>query len=189
MPWRKLAISAAAGIIAAAVAVALIVPPLQEGKRRGAARDAREQAALIASIEARLRRDQRVHRASVDASGPAALVDALERSITADTRARARARTLDGPILGTNCEPAGKSVVIRPGTRVYKCTAMSTGYRPGQAGVSFATGYPFVATIDFREHTLAWCKTNPRPGEKTRGKGIAHVRVSPECAGTLAKLL
>jgi hypothetical protein len=189
IPWRKLALGTLLGLVFVGIGLALLVPPLDQGKREGAAREARKQAALVAAEAARLRVDQRLHRAAPPGATGTALVSALEGAITADANERVRTHAIQGPILRTVCERAGKSVVIRPGTWVYKCTAMTTDFRPGQAGVSFATGYPFVATIDFRRHTLAWCKTNPQPGEKTRGYGLARVELSPECAGGLAKLL
>jgi hypothetical protein len=188
VPWRKLAVGAVLGLAFAGVALALIVPPLERAKREGAARDARKQAAIVAAEVERLRVDQRVHRVSPRVAG-GGLVGALEAAITADAKGRVTAGSLDGPILGTSCEAASRNVVIHPGTRVYKCVALTTGYKPGKAGVSWATGYPFIATVDFRKHTLTWCKTNPQPGEKTRGHGIARVLLSPECAGTLAKLI
>lgn len=187
IPWRSLAIGALAAAAVTAVALALIIPPLEEGKRRGAAREARERAAFVAAAEKRLRADQMIQRASPGVAG-AALVDALERSITADANARTRAGKLDGPILGTKCEPAGKAAVIKPGTRVYRCVAATSSSRPAQLGVSISTGYPFVATIDHRKGTIAWCKTNPQPGEHHQ-TGIPHVDVSPACAGKLSEVL
>jgi hypothetical protein len=188
VPWRKLAVAAAAGLVLAAIAAALIVPPLEHGKRRGAARDARRQAAIVAAAVVHLRADQRLHRASPPA-GATPLVRALERSITADARRRVSAGTLGGPVLGTTCEAAGKAVTIRPGTRVYTCVAATSVRTRAQGPYSITSGYPFVATIDFRGRTLAWCKTNPRPGEQTGGHGIAHVKLSRECAGRLAELI
>lgn len=188
VPWRKLGIGTVLGAIAATVALALIIPPIEAGKRAGAAREIAKQAAIVAAETARLRADQQLHRASLGVAGTA-LVRALEREIDRDARARVRAGTMEGPVLATTCEAGGKALAIRAGTRVYKCYVQTSLDTPGQAGVHFSTGYPFVATIDFRNRSVAWCKTNPQPGEKTGGHGIAHVKLSPACAGTLSELL
>jgi len=187
IPWRKLAIGALVAAVATAVALALIVPPLEEGKRRGATREAADEAAFVRAAQKRLRADQRVHRAAPGVRG-AALVAALEHAVDADARAREQAGTLDGPILGTTCTAAGRAVVVRPGTRVYRCVVATSGKTKAQLGVSISTGYPFVATIDSRKGTIAWCKTNPQPGEHHQ-TGIPHVDVSRECAGRLAEIL
>ena len=187
VPWRKLAIGALIAAIATAVALALIIPPLQEGKRRGAALEAQAQAAFVAAAEKRLRADQMIHRATPGVAGTA-LVAALERAVDADARARVQAGTMDGPILGTTCEVAGRAVVIRAGTRVYHCVAATSGKHPAQLGVQFSTGYPFIATIDYRKRSIAWCKLNPQPGEHHQ-EGIPHVAMSPACAGKLAEIL
>jgi hypothetical protein len=187
IPWRRIAIGAALGAIAVGIAAVLLIPPLQEGKRKGAARDAAQQAAIVAAEVKRLTADQRLHRASPGVGGTA-LRPALEDAVLSDARARVAAGTLDGPLLGATCTPAGRAVSIRPGTRVFKCVAFSSGYKPGKAGVNFASGYPFIATIDYRRHTIAWCKTNPQPGEKA-GHAIARVPLSRDCAGTLSKLI
>lgn len=190
VPWRRVAFGGVGLAVVLAVAAALIIPPLEQGKEEGAAREAAERAAVVRANVARLRADQRVHLATVAAGDAAALVEQLRRAITADARGRVAAGKLDGPILGTDCEAAAPNVAVRAGTRVYKCLAATSGYAPGSSryGYRIRTGYSFVATIDFRRGTLTWCKYNPRPGEKyVRGNG--YVQLSPRCAGTLSKVL
>jgi hypothetical protein len=187
LPRRKAAAWALALLAATGVGLALLIPPLERGKRAGAARLAAEQAAIVAAETARLRADQAIHRASGGAGTP--LVRQLEQAVTADARARAAAHTLDGPVVDTQCAPAGRSVVLYPGSRVYTCFVATAANRAGARGDRFSVGYEFVATIYFGSRRLAWCKENPRPGEKTGGHGIAHVPLSPECAGVLAKLI
>lgn len=187
LPVRKLAIGGLALAALVAVGLALLIPPLQEGKRAGAARVAREQAAAVAAEEARLRADQKLHVAAAPAGVDPAT--ALEQAITADARARVARRTLQGPVIGTQCDPAGRYAVRYPNSRVYKCIATTAANLRGEGEDRFDTGYAFVGTVYFGKRRLAWCKENPQPGEKTGGHGVAHVAMSPVCAGVLAKLL
>jgi len=187
VPKRKLAIWGLVLAAAVAIGLALLIPPLEKGKRAGAALLAKQQAVTVAAETARLRADQRVHRELV-ASGQG-LVAQLQAAITGDAKARDRAGTLEGPVLSTKCSAAGASVVIFRGSRVYKCFVTTAAGLRGQGKDVIGTGYPFVATVYPKTHKLAWCKQNPRPDEKTRGHGLAEVRLSPECAGRLAEVL
>jgi hypothetical protein len=108
--------------------------------------------------------------------------------MTADATARVAHGKLGGPIVGTTCNPAGLTVVRYPHSRVYKCLVATGSNLPGEGKDRFAVGYEFVATIYTKTRRLAWCKTNPQPGEQTHG-GLARVKLSPECAGVLAELI
>jgi hypothetical protein len=118
-----------------------------------------------------------------------ALVRDLEAAITRDARARARRGVLDGPIAHTRCERAeiaGEERFARVFGR-YQCLAVSSTNRSVR-GHPFETGYPFVATIHYRQLRYVWCKLNPRPGEKAAGKATAVVPVPRVCAGPLASI-
>jgi type II secretory pathway pseudopilin PulG len=191
VPWRKVALWSVAAAIVIAVAAALIIPPLNEGKRTGAAERAREQAAALAVERARLRADQKIHTLQVTPAQGApvekALVAALETAITADAKARAKRGTIQGPVLRTKCEAAGEAVIQFPDSRVYKCfVKTATGLR-GQGGAVLGTGYPFVATVYTKAGKVTWCKENPQPDEK--GRRLLGVPISPVCAGKLSQVL
>jgi len=186
LPRRKLATWGVALAALIALALALIIPPLNSAKHKGAAERAKEQAGAVAAEAARLRKDQRVHLRTV-ASGTD-LVLALERAVDQDAKARARAGKLDGPVLSTSCSPATDNVIQFAHSRVYKCfVKTSTGKQGVLQGDQFGTGYPFVATIYTHARRIAWCKENPRPDEK--GRHLAGVRMSPVCAGKLSQVL
>lgn len=189
VPWRKVALGALGFVLVASAAAAAIIPRVDDAKSRGDARRAAEWRELVRADTIRRRRDQRLHVLRTEARGDA-LVGALRSAITADARKRVAAGKLEGPILRTDCEPAAANVSIEPGTRVYKCLAATSRYFKGTSryGYRGRAGYPFIATVDFSRGTLAWCKMNPQPGEKYV-RGIAHVRLSPRCAGKLAKIL
>jgi hypothetical protein len=191
VPWRKVALWGAAAAALIAVALALIVPPLNQGKRNGDAARAREKAAAVAAERARLRADQRVHMLQVTpaSGGPVekALVTALETAITADARGRAKRGTITGPVLGTACEAGGEAVIQFAHSRVYKCFVKTATGLHGQGRDILGTGYPFVATVYTKAGKVAWCKENPRPDEK--GRRLVGVPVSPVCAGKLSAVL
>lgn len=191
VPWRKVALYGLAATALVGVALALIVPPLNDAKRKGEATRAREAAALLAAERARLRADQKVHSLQVTSANGApvekALVAALETAITADARDRARRGTIKGPVLGTACEAGGKAVIQFPQSRVYKCfVTTATGLR-GEGTDVLGAGYPFVATVYTKAGRVAWCKENPQPDEK--GRRLLGVRISPVCAGKLSAIL
>jgi type II secretory pathway pseudopilin PulG len=186
VPWRKLGLwgLVAALVIGAAAAIAL--PRINDAKRKGAAERAREQAVAVAAETARLRADQAVHRLTIPAG--ADTVAALESAITSDARARARAKTISGPVVSTSCQAATGNAVQFAGSRVYKCfVKTSAGFR-GQGQDVLGTGYPFIATIYPKRHSAAWCKQNPRADEKG-SRGMVHVQISPVCAGKLSQVL
>jgi type II secretory pathway pseudopilin PulG len=191
VPWRKVLLYGLGAAAVIGVALALILPPLNDAKRKGEATRAREAAALLAAERARLRADQRVHALQVTSAAGApvekALVAALETAITADARARAKRGTIKGPVLGTACEAGGKALSVFPQSRVYKCFVKTTTGQPGQGGDVLGTGYPFVATVYTKAGRVAWCKENPKPDEK--GRRLLGVRVSPVCAGKLSAIL
>ena len=200
IPWRRVALSATAAVVGLMAAGVVVVPLIEEGKRDAERRERTEREAAARREEARLREDQRLHigKSSLrDAGGAPAesrrvrriLRRELEAAITRDARGRVRRGALDGPIVDTNCvpsRPADAGLSSRSG--LFKCFVVS-GESVGARGVPLVSGYPFVATIDYRDGTLAWCKTNPRAGEKAGGSTLARVRLSRACAGRLADVL
>jgi hypothetical protein len=190
VPWRRLVVAGAIAAAALAGATALIVPEINEGKRAQERRDRIARAAFVRRETARLRRDQAPHRGRSERHGRGerfrrAVVSDLERAITADARARARAGVLNPPILQTSCEPAADEPRAGARARVWSCLAVRSR-NESVPGYPFETGYPFIATVDFDEGSFVWCKTNPPPGEGARGSGV-RVAVSRACAGRLAE--
>ena len=176
------------GAVATAIvlggAAALIVPAIDEGKDKAAAKERRERASRVRAETARLREEQRPRRGRASKNAPfPAVIDALERSITRDARGR-----LEDPIRFTTCSPSGLTRrAPNPRFAIYKCLAV-TGESSTERGLPLQTGYPFVARVTRRSHRYAWCKQNPVAGEKA-GEAFARVPLSPECAGPLAEVL
>jgi hypothetical protein len=190
VPKRKVAALAVLGALVLGGAAALVVPPIQHGKEKGARQERRAQAASERAERRRLARDQRVRRGR---SGPgvdsAALVHALERAITRDARGRARRGELAGPILRTTCERlhVGSEARLERVLGRYSCLAVKSEDRSVR-GYPFEVGYDFIATVHFRERSYVWCKLNLRPGEGATHAATA-VKPSRACAGPYRNLL
>jgi hypothetical protein len=194
VPKRKLLLGAVATAAALAAAAAVIVPKIDQGKQVGAQRAREQRAVLVARETARLRKDQALHRGRSAralrlkdpvAAKRAAVAD-LEAAITADSRQRARKGLLDGPVTGTSCDPAPSTITRKSAS--YKCFVTTGEVNRSVRGAPFVTGYPFVATIQYRDFSYAWCKTNPGAGERG-GPPLAKVKLSPACAGRLRSVL
>jgi hypothetical protein len=159
----------AVGVLAAAgIAWALASPSINNSKRAAARRDAAQLAGFIRTETARLKADQRLHRPRATMAGepPARLVVDLESAITADALARVKAGTFDGPIHGTSCQAVAVGPLVPNATRGgYQCVAVNAVIPKG-VEVGGQLGYPFWAIVDYRRGTFAWCKVNPKGGEK-----------------------
>lgn len=166
----KLALGGVAvGLLAAAgIAWALASPSINSSKRAAARRDAAQQAQFIRSETARLKAEQRLHRGRGATANeqPAALVTDLRNAVNADALARVQAGTFDGPIQGTDCVPVKQGPLVPNATRGgYECVAVNAEIPKG-VEVGGQIGYPFWAVVNYRRGTFAWCKINPKGGER-----------------------
>ena len=166
----KLWIATGVVLVLAAGGIGYLIasPSINHLKKTAAEREAERNAAFIKRETARLKAEQRLHR-GVGASTsrtPAALVTDLRAAITADARARVAAKTFRGPIQETDCEAVTHGPYVPNKVRGgYECVAVSSEIAKG-VEVGGKIGYPFWAIVDFRRRTFAWCKINPRGGER-----------------------
>lgn len=109
----------------------------------------------------------------VDPAAAALAGGALERAITGDVRARIRAGKLQGPLLGTSCQPLRERALRGAG---YNCFALTGRSRSGERVIE--SGYRLSARAEL-PGTLVWCKENPRPLHPT--SYVISVPISPEC--------
>ena len=184
---RTLAIAATVLVVLVAGAAALIVPAIDSSKERTAAAQAREDAARRAASRRETIREQRPRRLDAAALAPTAgapgaeVVSAreaflrrVETAISDDARARADAGELEGNPRGTQCEPYPKRTDRAdwpdqdPGTArgVYDCLVFVRAVPQTETNIGGQVGYPFRAVLDFDRFTVAWCKTDPVPGER-----------------------
>jgi len=194
---RQVAFGALLVIVVLGVVAALVVPPLQHGKQTGARRERAQRAAEIRSEKAQLRADQRLHvvlgQRPAGPDSPALRRTArvqLEQAIMSDARGRVKSGKLEGPVANTACEPSTpqEETNLKSRTGLYKCIVVTGSIEKTPRTFSATVGYPFVARVDYRRFSFAWCKTNPRPGEQA-GHGLARVLLDPRCAGRLRPVL
>jgi hypothetical protein len=189
VPWRRIAVGGAVALVLLGAAAAVVVPAVDRGKDEGAAERRAKREAFVRGELARLRRDQRPHFGRAAPGPPSAIVAALAAAITRDARARARAGTLDGPILRTDCERVlGGRLDPRTGRALYKCTAVQGEPIDPRHKVKIIKGYEFISTVDLKRGPFCWCKLNVLPGEHDTS-GIPHLRPSRKCAGPMRPIL
>ena len=186
----------AAGALAVASVLALVVVVLVHQARDNGASARERRAAAGAAERARLAREQRPHHALVAApderDAPAAtrlrrrraLVTSLEASITDDARGRvARHELRARAILATHChalgnDARGDELDLRRSLGRYSCEAGVV--TASNAGITSTLGVPFVGTIDFARGRLTWCKDNPASASDVK-QALAFVRLAREC--------
>ena len=156
---------------------ALLGPEIEEGKEERAAEERRRDAAFEAAKRKEFARESRprfgrAEKPPGDLSPAAerrarrALVHEVERAITRDARARARAGRLDGPIIGSNCEinppsqrPRERDLGVR--RMDYQCLAIKSRDPEGR----FVVGHTFEATVDYERFRFRWERVCYPPGE------------------------
>jgi hypothetical protein len=184
---RALAIGTAVLVVVVVAAAALIVPAIDGSKQRTAAQQARADAQRREATRRATIAEQRPRRLDASALLPAAgapvgelvsareaLLRKVETSISGDARARAQAGELEGRPQGTACEPYPKRSDRADwpdrdpdATRgVYDCLVFVRAVPKTETNVGGQVGYPFRAVLDFETFSVAWCKTNPVPGER-----------------------
>jgi hypothetical protein len=172
-PLRRIALIAAATLIAFAGAIALIAPAINRGKERTARRDAREEAAHFRAEVARLRRDQRLLRGTASLRGAkdlaareALLSKAVAVAVADEARRRHASGELRSPVIAraASCRRRDSSTARR--LRL-ECLAPTSYVDRGDGkGAVGSIGYPFLAGGSLVTGRYAYCKSNPEPGEK-----------------------
>lgn len=189
MPWRRIGIGAVVALVVLGAAAAAVIPAIDRGKERGAARDRAERAAFVRRELARLRRDQAPHFGRTAATSPHAIIAALGAAITRDVRARVHAGTLTGHVLRTDCDRGNEGKLDpRTGRAIYRCLAVQGEPIDPRNQVKIVKGYPFIASVDLERGRFCWCKLNVLPGEHDTSS-IPHVLPSRKCAGPLRPIL
>lgn len=195
-PWRRWRRGALAVVILVAFGGFTAVLLSEKAARED--REAAELRRAVAAERARLTRIQAPHQGAARKLRPArgaapgvrraaraALVDAVERAITADARVRARTGELDGPIRATECGPIARRPDAVPDDRLlakrrgrYDCVAVKADVRQGGRSVG-RLGHAFVAALDFQDFTYVWCRNTPPQSE--RGEALVSVRLDRRC--------
>jgi hypothetical protein len=181
VPWRLIAIRGAIAVVVLAVAAAVAIPLIDQGKREGAARDAAASQRLKASERAAIERAQTPHRGSavkpagaVSVPQRVALFETAKAAVLTDAKARVKSGALKSPVSDLTCvrAPQGTSLPPNPErdatlpTAAYDCTAITGRIAATKHNVAGALGYPFRLKVDFTRFSYVWCKQTPLPGEQ-----------------------
>jgi hypothetical protein len=204
--WRRLPTSGRVLLVLlpfAAVGLALaLAPGINDSKQKRSQAEEQRLERLRNARIARIREQQTPRlRSAVPAGGdvPARerLVATASAAMLADSRRRAAAGELDGPVRRMACEPFPRTVSGRgadqdPGRRygVYSCLAVTTDFGPNTGGESESysqseagrIGHPYRVRVDFDSGRYAFCKISGRAGEGSIGAQPA-VTVPRVCGG------
>jgi hypothetical protein len=169
-------------LVAVAAIVVFVAPALDRAKARDAAAEQRRVDAFRRGERARLRIDQRAHRARAPdvarlyrAGRRSAARAALQRhagaSVISDARARVASHEFDVPMRSVRCRP--EEGAVAPRVRL-SCLAIST------QNERVSVGQEFLVSGSLRSGRYAWCHRNPPPGEGAAGRGV-YVALPPVC--------
>jgi hypothetical protein len=177
VPWRKLALGTAAGLVLLGVALAVVIPRIDSGKASRARADAAEQARFRAQNRRRIIHEQTPRHGADAALRPPAgaspgqrraaraqLVDHVREAVWADARARSATgelRPLAGPV--TCAAHRGTTLSGRFG--VLDCFVVAQRIKKTANTARGSIGYPFRAIVDFKRFSYAFCKVEGIPGE------------------------
>jgi hypothetical protein len=177
VPWRKLALGTAAGVVVLGVALAILIPRIDTGKERRAATAAAEQARFQAANRRRIVAEQTPRHGAAAALRPPAgaspaerraararLVDHVRDAVWADARARA-AKGQIRPVTGPARCATHKGTTLSGRFGVLDCFVVAQHIKQTARTAAGSIGYPFRAVLDFRRFSYAFCKVEGIPGE------------------------
>jgi hypothetical protein len=177
IPWKKLGIGFAAVLAVTGIALAILIPRIDDHKARTAAANAEYKRNAVARNRARINKAQAPRHGEASSLLPPAGAPAAERAaakekllakLKDDMFADAKARAARGEMRPVKTHPDCQRTPGTPVTGdvgVFDCF-MVTAYIPhGKRNISGAIGYPFRAVVDYKTFTYSWCKTEQIPGE------------------------
>jgi len=178
IPWRKLAIWTGVGALVLGIALAIMIPRINEGKSERAASAAAEQARVRALNRERVIKLQQPRTGEFASlkpaknAGPAAevaaraqLVAGVETAITADAQKRAAAGEISKVQGPTTCSPTAGGPTSGP-LGVFDCYTVVRKVPKVKTNVAGSIGYPFRAVVNYSTFTYTFCRTEQFPGEQ-----------------------
>lgn len=178
VPWRKLAIGTGIGAVVVGIALAILVPRIDDSKQQTAAETAafkeRARAANVARINASQKAKFGDAKSLLPAAGAspaeienakAQLMDKVEADMYADAQARGKAGEIKPVTAPPVCERAQGTPTTGP-VGVFNCFIQTTPITQGKRNMAGALGYPFRTVVHYDTFTYAWCKAELVPGEK-----------------------
>lgn len=193
IPWRKLALWAGAGAVVLGVALAIMIPRINEGKEERAAQAAAEQARAQKANRERVIRLQRPRTGEFASLKPPAdasaaevasarrqFVTSIEGAITADAKRRAAAGEISRVQGPTTCTRAAGSPTSGP-IGVFDCYTVVRKVPKIETSAAGSIGYPFRAVLHYDDFSYAFCRTEQFPGEQLIPDPRTVVQLPPAC--------
>jgi hypothetical protein len=201
VPVRRIVTWTLVGLLVLGGASLLVVPAIQDARRRGDARDARALAARQAAERRAIERAQRPRHGHarrppdlVRLGAPerlrlrSSLLRTAEAAVLADARRRVEAGAFKTPVSAVQCRKTppgsdprapGAEADLRERIGAYDCIAV-THFIPNGADRG-ALGYPFRLVVDYGRFAYVWCKSTPVPGEQAIPDPRTVVGLPREC--------
>jgi hypothetical protein len=192
VPWRKLALGAGIGALVLGVALAVMIPRINDGKEKRAAQERVAEAKADAANRARVTELQKPRSGSASQLLPPAgasatevsaaredLLHNVESAITADAQARAAKGEMSRVQGPTTCAPVAGG---REG--VFDCYTVVRKVPKVETNAAGSIGYPFRAVLDYEEFSYAFCRVEQFPGEKLVPDPSQVVQLPAACQGS-----
>ena len=192
VPWRKLALGAAIAALVLGVALAVMIPRINDGKERRATQERVEKAKADAANRARVIELQKPRSGSAAQLLPPAgasatevsvaredLLHNVESAITADAQARAAKGEMSRVQGPTTCAPAAGA-----SEGVFDCYTVVRKVPKVETNAAGSIGYPFRAVLDYKDFSFAFCRVEQFPGEKLVPDPSKVVQLPAACRAT-----
>jgi hypothetical protein len=195
VPWRKVALLTAISALVVGIALAVMIPRINDGKAERARADAAEQARVRAANRERVIKLQQPRTGRFVALKPeknaspgevasarGQFLASVQTAITADAQKRAAAGEISKVQGPTTCAPT----TTRPQTGpigVFDCYTVVRKVPKVKTNVAGSIGYPFRAVLDYRTFTYAFCRTEQFPGEQLIPDPRTVVQLPAACQG------
>jgi hypothetical protein len=195
IPWRKVALLTGIGALVVGIALAVMIPRINDGKAERARADAAEAARLRAINRERviklqqprtggfvaLKPEKNASPAEI-ASARAQLVTGVQAAITADARKRAATGEISKVQGPTTCTAAAGTPRSGP-IGVFDCYTVVRKVPKVETNVAGSIGYPFRAVVNYSTFTYAFCRTEQFPGEQLIPDPRTVVQLPAACRG------
>ena len=192
IPWRKLALWTGVGAVVLGIALAIMIPRINDGKAERSAKAAAQQARAQKANRARVIKLQQPRTGGFAALKPAAgasageiagareqLVASVQTAITADAQKRAAAGEISKVQGPTTCTPTAGGPTGDVG--LFDCYTVVRRVPKVKTNLAGSIGYPFRAKLNFATFTYAFCRTEQVPGEQLIPDLRTIVRLPAAC--------
>ena len=191
VPWRKLGIGFGIAAVLLGIALAVMIPRINEGKETRAAQERADEARAAAANRERVTKLQQPRSGSAAQLLPPAgasatevsaardeLLRRVESAITADAQARAAKGEMSRVRGPTTCTPAAGD---REGA--FDCYTVVRAIPKVETNAAGSIGYPFRAVLDYDDFTYSFCRVEQIPGEMLVPDPRTVVQLPAACRG------